>query len=156
MSGFTGSASLVSGPLTKVSGGDANVQGREDSQTEVHLLVRFSRTESTSSSGAYGGGRALLDVEFLVKELGKDNTVLKFASSVEIPISFALVGAPVVTPGYDRTWVVRGKLDEFTPIPGSDGTMVAPGSTYRLHGAGDDLSNAKIDLKLSVTLAPRA
>lgn len=62
-------------------------------------------------------------------------------------------GTRVVTADYDRTWVVSGKLGEHAPLPAIAGTSLAPGSTYRLHGPGDDLTHAQVDLKFAVTLA---
>jgi hypothetical protein len=54
---------------------------------------------------------------------------------------------------FDRTWYVKGQVHDSLELSDVAGTVLGPGSTYRIDGSGDDQYNAQIALHLNVPVA---
>lgn len=136
-----------SGRLAWIGGGDADVYTKPGRSTRVNL-----RADNIRPSDDWRA--VLVDVEYTVTEMRQNNTMLQWRGTARLPIPADARSHRIQVMdvrGYDRSWIVRGQQHDYLEVPGI-GTAVIRDGTYRIDGAGDDQTNAQIDLQLEVPI----
>jgi hypothetical protein len=138
----------TSGPLNWIGGGDPDIYSQPGRTTRVTLVAENIRPSD-------GWRSILIDVRYEVLEMAKNNTLLSWRGTAELPIPIDAQKFRVQLldiRGFNKSWYVKGKIHDNIAIPDPAGTIIAAGSTYRIDGAGNDQTNAQISLYLQVPL----
>ena len=138
----------ASGRLEWAGGGDPDVYTKPGRTTQVTLVANNVRPAEDWKS-------VFVDVYYSVKEMANNNTFLRWRGTATLPIPIdARKGRMRLMDVRDvnRTWYVKGQVHDNLELSDIAGTVIDPGSTYRIDGKGDDQYNAQIDLHLKVPL----
>jgi hypothetical protein len=126
--------------------GDQDVFTKSGRNTNVTLQVKDLRISDD-------GEAWIADVYYKVREARRDNTTFDFTTSARLPIpKDAVKGQSFITNvrEYTREWQIRGQRHDVMDVPYTEGTVLAPGSTYRIDGKGDDQGTIFAELMLKL------
>jgi len=143
----TAKQNYASGQLRLSGGGDADIFTKPGRQTRVELSTSNMRVDDT-------GSKVLMDVFYSVREMRTNNTFLTWNGTAQLPIPQDARKHTIViqdSRNYNRSWIVLGQHHDWMDLDNVEGTVVDRGQ-YRIDGPGSDLTNAGIQLALSVSL----
>jgi hypothetical protein len=136
----------ASGRLEWAGGGDPDVYTKPGRTTQVTLVANNVRPAEDWKS-------VFVDVYYSVKEMASNNTFLRWRGTATLPIPIDARRMRLMdVRDVNRTWYVKGQVHDNLELSDIAGTVIGPGSTYRIDGKGDDQYNAQIDLHLKVPL----